>query len=98
MCVIHTDASIFANQTDECKNIGCVQAACLPYDKLPVGKACWVAGWGKARAIRSDKGRDHLFEGGVNIFSNEYCKQRSLHLAYKKIQPDEFCAGTPGLG
>jgi len=95
--MMRTETSILEAQTEKCRKQECVKIACLPYEPAPVGDACWIAGWGRANEKIGD-GRNRLFEGGVNIMSNDYCIKRSKpsYNKYKKLQPDEFCAGTPG--
>lgn len=50
-----------------------IQIACLPNDPIDHGKACWVGGWGADRSGGSLS--DVLMSVGVNIFSDDYCRQ-----------------------
>ena len=43
-CVNNTDYED-GKRCSACKD-GCVNAACLPTEREPGGKACWIAGWG----------------------------------------------------
>ena len=48
-----------------------IQIACLPEGPAEHGKACWVGGWGVTESGISDL----LMSVGVNIFSDDYCRQ-----------------------
>ena len=72
-----------------------------------MGDACWIAGWG-ARSSTNQKRSKALFQGGVNLLSNEYCKahasneKATARLTIKQVytmllKDDELCGGTPDL-
>ena len=82
-------------QTERCKRKECVQIACLPSVPPQLGDACWIAGWG-AKKDTDQKASRELYQGGVNLLSNDYCKAHSNGTAYKRwLRDDELCGATP---
>ena len=86
-------------QTERCKRKECVQIACLPTVPPQIGDACWIAGWG-AKVLKGAPSRV-LYQGGVNLLSNDYCiahssvNSRGINLYEKLIKDDELCGATP---
>ena len=68
-------------------------AACLPRTMPSLhGRHCWVAGWG----VGTEGGNAErlLNEVGVNVFSHEYCVNKSIYGNFI-IEEAEICAGIP---
>ena len=86
-------------QTERCKRKECVQIACLPTVPPQIGDACWIAGWG-AKVLKGAPSRV-LYQGGVNLLSNDYCiahssvNSRGINLYERLIKDDELCGATP---
>lgn len=91
-----------------------IKSACLPSSPIAdmAGKRCWIAGWGYTKfgptqwgGLQGSKLAPVLQEAGINVFSNEYCRDHSHHiLADNKEEANgsnylqtwnEFCAGIP---
>ena len=71
VCLLHTTSNII--ETSKINGGPDIQIACLPEGPADHGKACWVAGWGDTESEGPDS--DVLMSVGVNIFSNDYCRQ-----------------------
>lgn len=95
VCVLKTPENIMAARPRECVAKNCAMVACTVQADMEelVGKNCWVAGWGKHDEYSGLS--DNLMETGVNIFSQEYCLQKSTARTKKRLRSDEICAGTP---
>jgi len=75
--------------------VGCYATACLPTSLPEHGRACWVGGWGTTRS--GGRVAKKQKEVGVNIFSEDYCRN---YTNYEEGDIDfdvEFCAGKPDM-
>jgi len=109
--------SITAKLTNS--NAGYVKPACLPSVAMDAedpyaGQHCWIAGWGYTRfgetwwgGVGGSRLASILQEAGINIFSNQYCAEKS-HMTLVDRQEDvtsstqlqtynEFCAGVADI-
>ena len=96
--MIKMDSNIIeqGNRNPVCAKNRCVQIACLPRAGLSARfdrDACWVAGWGARFSGGTES--HQLRQAGVNLFSNEYCKNHVKRRLEKRLQCDEICAGSP---
>ena len=89
ICLLHTAVDVI--EASKIQGGPDIQIACLPEGPAEHGKACWVGGWGTTEWRGSTS--DVLMSVGVNVFSDEYCRQHSLY--GNSIQDDELCAGLP---
>ena len=99
ICLIQV-ASLRLTAPHDCN--GCYAPVCIP--QLPTiaypGRHCWIAGWGNTAAIDLiDPGRSgeiisfELRDVGVNIFSYEYCLQRTIYTEKYVNRNTDICAG-----
>ena len=77
VCLLNpTVPDLFATGNSYGCGDGCMNAACLPANPGSHGDACWVAGWG--RTSYGGSTATILQEVGVNLLSDDYCKEKSF--------------------
>lgn len=100
ICLIQVP-SLRKNAPKECED--CYASVCLP--QLPTvaypGRYCWIAGWGNTAVINlQDPGRSgltsyELHDVGVNIFSYDYCLNKTVYTEKYIDKEKDICAGVP---
>ncbi|CAG5109491.1 Oidioi.mRNA.OKI2018_I69.chr2.g4023.t1.cds [Oikopleura dioica] len=84
LCLLKFNENILSAGTGTAK-------VCLSDSYPEGGKACWIAGWG----LIEDGGTaasDQLKSVGVNILSQSYCLQNTIH---NFLFADDICVGSP---
>ena len=80
-CLVKAPRDIFVEARNNGCGPNCVNTACLPQAPAVHGDACWVAGWGvksEELGFTWDNMENTLQSVSLNIFSNEYCVEKSV--------------------
>ena len=103
-CLVLTTFNIIerSKAIPECQISPCAEIACVPFEQVADGEACWIAGWGQLGSSTYSRLPDVLQEAGVNILGLDYCREHVktdlLHYeGYQNLQKGEICAGKPDL-